>query len=143
MTDTLQTNWENIRTLQNQRASAELQLANLQEELHNSELWKKIEEKQKEVRELNDRETAMKDSILAWMIANWLKTVEFTNQRFTAKQNPWSVNIIDEEMIPQNFKKLQTKVVVDKTAIKKAIQAWEEVVWAEVTYWYSLVITPR
>lgn len=143
MTDTLQTNWENIRTLQNQRASAELQLANLQEELHNSELWKKIEEKQREVRELNDRETAMKDSILAWMIANWLKTVEFTNQRFTAKQNPWSVNIIDEEMIPQNFKKLQTKVVVDKTAIKKAIQAWEEVVWAEVTYWYSLVITPR
>lgn len=143
MTDTLQTNWENIRTLQNQRASAELQLANLQEELHNSELWKKIEEKQREVRELNDRETAMKDNILAWMIANWLKTVEFTNQRFTAKQNPWSVNIIDEEMIPQNFKKLQTKVVVDKTAIKKAIQAWEEVVWAEVTYWYSLVITPR
>lgn len=143
MTDTLQTNWENIRTLQNQRASAELQLANLQEELHNSELWKKIEEKQREVRELNDREIAMKDSILAWMIANWLKTVEFTNQRFTAKQNPWSVNIIDEEMIPQNFKKLQTKVVVDKTAIKKAIQAWEEVVWAEVTYWYSLVITPR
>lgn len=143
MTDTLQTNWENIRTLQNQRASAELQLANLQEELHNSELWKKVEEKQREVRELNDRETAMKDSILAWMIANWLKTVEFTNQRFTAKQNPWSVNIIDEEMIPQNFKKLQTKVVVDKTAIKKAIQAWEEVVWAEVTYWYSLVITPR
>lgn len=143
MTDTLQTNWENIRTLQNQRASAELQLANLQEELHNSELWKKIEEKQREVRELNDRETAMKDSILAWMIANWLKTVEFTNQRFTAKQNPWSVNIIDEEIIPQNFKKLQTKVVVDKTAIKKAIQAWEEVVWAEVTYWYSLVITPR
>lgn len=143
MTDTLQTNWENIRTLQNQRASAELQLANLQEELHNSELWKKIEEKQKEVRELNDREIAMKDSILAWMIANWLKTVEFTNQRFTAKQNPWSVNIIDEEMIPQNFKKLQTKVVVDKTAIKKAIQAWEEIVWAEVTYWYSLVITPR
>lgn len=143
MTDTLQTNWENIRTLQNQRASAELQLANLQEELHNSELWKKIEEKQREVRELNDREIAMKDSILAWMLANWLKTVEFTNQRFTAKQNPWSVNIIDEEMIPQNFKKLQTKVVVDKTAIKKAIQAWEEVVWAEVTYWYSLVITPR
>ena len=142
MTDTLQTNWENIRTLQNQRASAELQLANLQEELHNSELWKKIEEKQREVRELNDREIAMKDSILAWMLANWLKTVEFTNQRFTAKQNPWSVNIIDEEMIPQNFKKLQTKVVVDKTAIKKAIQAWEEVVWAEVTYWYSLVITP-
>lgn len=143
MTDTLQTNWESIWTLQNQRASAELQLANLQEELHNSELWKKIEEKQREVRELNDREIAMKDNILAWMIANWLKTVEFTNQRFTAKQNPWSVNIIDEEMIPQNFKKLKTQVVVDKTAIKKAIQAWEEVVWAEITYGYSLVITPR
>jgi hypothetical protein len=57
------------------------------------------------------------------MMENGLKTVETLKQRFTVKQNPPSVTIIDENMIPQNFKKLQTKVVVDKTAIKKAIQA--------------------
>lgn len=143
MNTELNTNWENIWTIQNKRASAELELANLQEELHNTDLWKKIEEKKREVMELTDKETQVKDSILTWMLENWLKTVEFTNQRFTAKQNPASVNIIDEEMIPQNFKKLQTKVVVDKTAIKKAIQEWQEVMWAELSYWYSLVITPR
>lgn len=143
MTDTLTTNWENIWNLQLQRANAQAELMNLQKELYETDLYKKIQEKELEVKELEMKEENMKENILSWMIANWLKTVEFTKQRFTAKQNPASVNIIDEEMIPQNFKKLQTKVVVDKTAIKKAIQAWEDVVWAELTYWYSLVITPR
>lgn len=134
---------ENIRTLQNQKASAELELAKLQEELHQSEVWQKILEKQAEVRFLADKEAELKDNILAGMLANNLKTVEFTNQRFTAKQNPASVVITAEDLIPQDFKKLKTQVVVDKTAIKKAIQSGKEVDGAELSYGYSLVITPR
>ena len=134
---------ENIRSIQNQKASAELELAGLQEQLHTSELWQKILEKQAEVRVLTDKETELKDNILSGMIANGLKTVEFTNQRFTAKQNPASVVITAEDLIPQDYKKLKTQVVVDKTAIKKAIQDGKIVDGAELSYWYSLVITPR
>lgn len=139
----LTTYGENIWSIQNSKASAELELANLQEELHNSEIWQKILEKQAEVRFLADKEAELKDNILTGMLANNLKTVEFTNQRFTAKQNPASVVITAEDLIPQNFKKLKTQVVVDKTAIKKAIQEGQNIEGAELSYGYSLVITPR
>ena len=118
---------ENIRSIQNQKASAELELAKLQEELHQSEVRQKILEKQAEVRFLADKEAELKDNILAGMLANNLKTVEFTNQRFTAKQNPASVVITAEDLIPQDFKKLKTQVVVDKTAIKKQMDFIDKV----------------
>lgn len=142
MTDVLKPS-ENIWDLQLKRANAQAELMTLQSELYQSDLYKKVKDKELEVKGLEMQEEEMKDNILNWMMENGLKTVETLKQRFTVKQNPPSVTIIDENMIPQNFKKLQTKVVVDKTAIKKAIQAWEDVVWAELSCGYSLVITPK
>lgn len=142
MTDVLKPS-ENIWDLQLKRANAQAELMSLQSMLYQSDLYRKVQEKELEVKNLETQEEEMKDNILNWMMENGLKTVETLKQRFTVKQNPPSVTIIDENMIPQNFKKLQTKVVVDKTAIKKAIQAWEDVVWAELSCGYSLVITPK
>ena len=142
MTDLLKPS-ENIWDLQLKRANAQAELMSLQSMLYQSDLYRKVQEKELEVKNLETQEEEMKDNILNWMMENGLKTVETLKQRFTVKQNPPSVTIIDENMIPQNFKKLQTKVVVDKTAIKKAIQAWEDVVWAELSCGYSLVITPK
>lgn len=143
MTTDLNTYGENIRSLQNQRATAELTLAHLREELHATDLRKEIQAKEQEVRDLTTKEEDLKSNILAGMLSNWLKVVEFTNQRFTAKQNPGSVKVIDENLIPQQFKKLKTELVVDKKSIKEAIQKGEVVDWAELSYGYSLVITPR
>lgn len=143
MDTNLQTYWENIWTISNKRASAELALANLHEELHNTEIWKKILEKDAEVRQLKEEEASIKWGILAGMLQHGLKTVEFTNQRFTAKQNPVSVHILNEELIPQNYKKLKTELVVDKKAIKEAIQSGKDVEGAELTQGYTLVVTPR
>lgn len=142
MTDLLKPS-ESIWDLQLRRANAQAELMNLQGELYQTDLYKKMKDKELEVRELELQEEEMKENILNWMMEKWIKSIESLKQKFTVKQNPPSVTIIDENMIPQNFKKLQTKVVVDKTAIKKAIQAWEDVVWAELTCGYSLVITPK
>lgn len=142
MTDVLKPS-ENIWDLQLKRANAQAELMSLQSMLYQSDLYRKVQEKELEVKNLETQEEEMKDNILNWMMENGLKTVETLKQRFTVKQNPPSVTIIDENMIPQNFKKLQTKVVVDKTAIKKAIQEWQDVVWAELSCGYSLVITPK
>lgn len=143
MTTDLNTYGENIRSIQNQKAAATLTLAHLKEELHNTDLWKEIQAKELEIKELETKEEDIKSNILEGMIVNNLKVVEFTNQRFTAKQNPGSVKVLDENLIPQEYKRLKTELVVDKKAIKEAIQKGEVVDWAELSYGYSLVITPR
>lgn len=52
------------------------------------------------------------------MINNDYKKIETGFGNFCIDKNPISVKIIDETKIPDNFKKVKTEVVVDKTAIK-------------------------
>ena len=51
-----------------------------------------------------------------------LKSMDFINQKVTLKNNPPSVKINDEELIPDKFKKEKVSITIDKTLIKSAIQ---------------------
>jgi hypothetical protein len=51
-----------------------------------------------------------------------LKSMDFINQKVTLKNNPPSVKINDEELIPEKFKKEKVTISIDKTLIKSAIQ---------------------
>ena len=134
---------ENFRTLQTKRATAQIELRNLEMELQQTEFRKAIQEKRMEVAELEKKESEMKANIMNWMLQNQLKSIEFTFQKFTVKKNPWSLVIEDESKIPDEFKKEKVEIVIDKKAIKDKIANGENVDGASVTYSHSLVITPK
>ena len=72
-----------------------------------------------------------------------LKSLDFINQKVTLKNNPPSVKINDEELIPDKFKKEKVSITIDKTLIKSAIQLGEEVPGAEIVINKTLLITPK
>jgi 5-methylcytosine-specific restriction endonuclease McrBC GTP-binding regulatory subunit McrB len=89
------------------------------------------------------KEEETKQHIIEGMLANWIKSVDFVNQKVTVKTNPGSVNVIDEWLIPTLYVKEKITKSVDKTAIKNAIKEWKEVPGAEIVQSYSLVISPK
>ena len=140
---TLNTVWNAIWDIQLQKAKALIDVQQAEAKVYDTVEYKDLEFKRGVLRQYEALEADMKDQILLWMDALNLKSIEFINQKFTVKNNPPSVKINDEEMIPEKFKKEKVTISIDKTAIKKAIQDGEEVMGAELTVSKSLVITPK
>lgn len=139
----LQVIGNNIWDLQNKIWNLKLEIANLEQELCQTEFWKTIQEKKEALQILQNIEAEQKTNIVNSMLENGLKSVEFVNQKFTLKKTPWSLKILDEEMIPQEFKKEKVEIVIDKKAIKDKISAGEDIAGCEIVFWHSLVITPK
>lgn len=139
----LQVIGNNIRDLQNKIWNLKLEIANLEQELCQTEFRKNIQEKKEALQILQNIEAEQKTNIVNSMLENGLKSVEFVNQKFTLKKTPWSLKILDEEMIPQEFKKEKVEIVIDKKAIKDKISAGEDIAGCEIVFWHSLVITPK
>lgn len=143
MTTELNTYWNTIWDVQNQKAWLTLDIANLERQLMETELFKQIQEKKMQLREVEKQEEEIKQNILSWMMQNSLKSLEFTFQKFTIKKNPWTLIIENIDEIPEEFKKEKTEVVVDKKAIKEQINNGADVPWCNIQYSYSLLITPK
>ena len=139
----LHTFGENFRSLQTKRATAQLELREMETELQQTEFRQKIQAKKMEVAELEKQEEDTKQRIVNWMLQNQLKSIEFTFQKFTVKKNPWSLVIEDAGKIPNEFKKEKVEVVIDKKAIKDKINAGETIDGARIQNSFSLVITPK
>ena len=139
----LQQIWNNIRDIQNKIWSLKIEIANLEQELHSSEFRKNIQDKKQMLQVYENIESEQKNNIVNSMLSNGLKSVEFINQKFTLKKNPWSLKINDEEMVPDEFKKEKVEIVIDKKAIKDKINSGEDVAGCEIIYSHSLIITPK
>ncbi len=140
---TLNTVWNAIWDIQLQKAKALIDVQQAEAKLYDTVEYKDLEFKRGVLRQYESLEEDMKQQILLGMDNLGLKSVEFINQKFTVKNNPPSVKINDEELIPDKFKKEKVSITIDKTAIKKAIQDGEEVIGAELVVGKSLVITPK
>ena len=140
---TLNTVWNAIWDIQLQKAKALIDVQQAEARLYDTVEYKDLEFKRGVLRQFESVEEDMKQQILLWMDALGLKSIEFINQKVTLKNNPPSVKINDEELIPDKFKKEKVSITIDKTAIKKAIQDGEEVIGAELVVGKSLVITPK
>ena len=82
---------------------------------------------------LKNKASKAKETLTKYMEENGLKKLE--NPNVTIKISPSVKTIIDDpSKVPQDFKKLETKVEekIDKTAIKKAIQEGHEVTGAHL-----------
>ena len=140
---TLNTVWNAIWDIQLQKAKALIDVQQAEAKLYDTVEYKDLEFKRGVLRQFESVEEDMKQQILLGMDALGLKSIEFINQKVTLKNNPPSVKINDEELIPDKFKKEKVSITIDKTAIKKAIQDGEEVIGAELVVGKSLVITPK
>lgn len=140
---TLNTVWNAIWDIQLQKAKALIDVQQAEAKLYDTVEYKDLEFKRGILRQYESVEEDMKQQILLGMDALGLKSIEFINQKVTLKNNPPSVKINDEELIPDKFKKEKVSITIDKTAIKKAIQDGEEVIGAELVVGKSLVITPK
>lgn len=92
---------------------------------------------------LQKQEQEIKENIKNSMIVSGVKSIETNTHKFTVKNNPGSVVIVDEHMIPSEYKKEKVTVTVDKTAIKKAIEGGQEIHGANMSYSQTLLITPK
>lgn len=140
---TLNTLGNSIWDIQLQKAKALIDVQQAEAKLYDTVEYKDLEFKRGVLRQFESVEEDMKQQILLWMDALGLKSMEFINQKVTLKNNPPSVKINDEELIPDKFKKEKVSITIDKTAIKEAIQDGEEVIGAELVVGKSLVITPK
>lgn len=140
---TLNTVWNAIWDIQLQKAKALIDVQQAEAKLYDTVEYKDLEFKRGVLKQYESVEEDMKQQILLWMDALGLKSMEFINQKVTLKNNPPSVKINDEELIPDKFKKEKVSITIDKTAIKKAIQDGEDVIGAELVVGKSLVITPK
>jgi len=140
---TLNTVWNAIWDIQLQKAKALIDVQEAEAKLYDTVEYKDLEFKRGVLRQYESVEEDMKQQILLGMDALGLKSMEFINQKVTLKNNPPSVKINDEELIPDKFKKEKVSITIDKTAIKKAIQDGEEVIGAELVVNKTLLITPK
>lgn len=143
MDNQLNTYWNDLKTIQGELTKAKLELLNFERELQETEFYKMIVEKRKQVEFLEKKETETKSQIVNWMLAYHVKSLEFENQKFTVKKNPWSLVIHNTDLIPEEFKKEKTEIVIDKKAIKEKITNGEIIEGCEITNSYSLIITDR
>lgn len=139
----LNTYWENLWTIQNNVGSLNLALASKLEALHQTKEWVEVEELKSKLALEQQKEEEAKQHIIEGMLAKWIKSVDFVNQKVTVKQSAGSVNVIDETLIPALFVKEKITKSVDKVAIKNAIKDGKDVPGAEIVQSYSLVITPK
>lgn len=129
--------------LQIQRWTLQLEVQKAEQALHETEEWKLLEAKKAELAQYTALEENAKSSILDGMLANNLKVLEFDNQRFTVKTNPPSVKIINEDLIPAEYKVEKVTVSVDKKKIKDCIKNGGIVEWVELDCTHSLLVTPK
>ena len=140
---TLNTLGNSIWDIQLKKAKASIDVQEAEDKLRKTEEYKDLEFKKEVLRQYEETEEEMKKAIMVWMEQLDLKSLDFVNQKVTLKNNPPSVKINDEELIPDKFKKEKVSIIIDKTAIKKAIQDGEEVIGAELVVNKTLLITPK
>jgi len=69
-------------------SNTKLEIMNKQKELKESEVYKQLEQLQKEEREMNELIELRKKHIIDAMKSTGLKTLEFEHQKITLKRNP-------------------------------------------------------
>jgi hypothetical protein len=82
----------------------------------------------------------MKETVLYAMNIYGIEKVGSPTLTVSVRNNPEATEIINEEQIPAKFKTEKVSIVIDKTAIKKAIQSGDNVTGAILTRSQSLQI---
>ena len=111
---TLQPFAQDLMSLETKEKELSLEIANLEAELVNSELYIKLRDKKEALAVLQKtHEEKERDTIKA-MVSIGLKSAEFFNRKFTLVQTPWAVEVLDETKIPKEYFKEKVTTSLDK-----------------------------
>lgn len=89
---------------------------------------------------LENRVQWLKDYLKGSMEITGITKIECPYFKLSIQNNPPAVNILDEDAIPSEFKEQVITWKIDKTGIKKAIQAGQSVAGASLANGTRLVI---
>lgn len=137
------TQWivDELQSIQSSKLKLQANLLIQQEKLKELELYKDIQEIELNIRELDKKESELKETGKQIMIQSWLKKFEALNWTIVQlNKKPWALVIENEDNIPKEYFKEKTTVSIDKTTLKKDISEWLVVDWVYISEDYTLVI---
>ena len=125
--------WERSEKLENiakymQRLDGQMDV--LDKEIARLNSLKKTHERKKD---------SLKKYVCFNLISDWIMKMDTDLFRFSFR-NSQSVEVIDEESIPQEYIKEKVTTSIDKVAIKKAIKEWKDVQGAVINEKQNLQI---
>lgn len=89
---------------------------------------------------LENRVTWLKGYLKGSMETTGISKIECPYFKLSIAKNPSSVELIDESIIPEEFKRTETVITIDKAAIKTALSSGQIVPGAKLTNGTRLVI---
>lgn len=106
-------------------------LLEAKEQLHNSELFKKVYELEKEQRENNKQLEELKETAKNVLIDNNIKSFESISWTvLKLKKTPWKLVITNNELIPTEY--IINTPSINKKELKKDIQEWLIIDWVTI-----------
>ncbi len=117
----------NIQDITLKKLKAQTRLQELEQELRDSPTQIEINVQKEYVKELNTRETEIRNNWIKILQESWIDKFESNGVEVRIKTLPWKLVIIEEALIPQEYIKTTTKTTttVDKKLIKENMKEWE------------------
>ena len=115
-------------------------LAELQEELEWSELYKRIQAWKQVISDLNTKELELKETGKQLMLSTGMKKFEAIGWTIVQlNKKPWKLVIWDDADVSE-YEKTKTTTTVDKALIKRDLKEWLKIKWVFIEDDYTLVI---
>jgi len=120
--------WE-LSNLESKKLSYRVQLQELEQELEQSELMQRINKWKALLKELEEKEIELRKNWIKILQDSWIDKFEANWVCVKLKTSPWRLIIEDEDIIPDEYKKVKTSYTIDKKELKKDIQEWVIIEW--------------
>ena len=134
----LTTTWliDIIQSITIDKLKAQTLIQELEKELQQSDLMKRINKWKEYIKELEEKEIEIRNNGIKMLQDSWIDKFESNWVEVRLKTSPWKVIIEEESLIPDEFKKTTTTTktirTVDKKSLLQAIKEWEIIDWVKL-----------
>ena len=131
-----------LSSFKDDRVTTTLLLANKEQELKETQLYKEIEELRKKQKNLEKSELEIKEQWKEILFNAWIK--EFTGLDWTKimlAKTPWKLVVESEDDIPESYYKIKETKVLNKLSLKEDLKEWCLIAWCYIEQGYNLKIT--
>jgi hypothetical protein len=123
--------WE-LSNLESKKLSYRVQLQELEQELEQSELIQRINKWKHLLKQLEEKEIELKNNWIKILQDSWIDKFEANWVCVKLKTSLWRLIIEDEDIVPDEYKKVKTSYTIDKKELKKDIQEWVIIEWVSI-----------
>lgn len=132
---------DTINSIELMKSNLNLELLNKKEELKKIDLFQEIHDIEISIKQLEQQDDEIREQWKQILLNAWMKKFEALDWTvIQINATPPSVKIINEDLIPNEYKKTITTTTIDKKLIKEEINLWVIIDWVELVSDYKLVI---